>query len=263
MVFASNFLSIMKSILVVADVSYVVGLLWEMTSGRSFPYQIRVSSRVVGLFLTSFSFSKKKAILSLILTDVFFFSSSVEHDLRKVFFFPFYGHGHVDDWAWDIVYVHVYSEIRNNVTKRNRSRGMDAVPDRDVMIFGHNLWLEILELKMWVVIRALICDNSQDHWGMMERPFSWRTRAAMQSGLWQWNFYLIQRIFRLLEIWTKDKKRRTCPRKNNSISVSKLRFAVKEERRRGVIESVWSQLEDNGVIQAVRYIAEPSRWVRR
>ena len=35
----------------------------------------------------------------------------------------------MDDWAWDIVYVHVYSEIRNKVTKKNSSRGMDAVPD--------------------------------------------------------------------------------------------------------------------------------------
>ena len=73
MISASNFLSIMKSILVVAGVSYVVGLLWEMTSIRSFPYQIRVSVKVVGWFLASFSFSNKKVILSSILTDVFFF----------------------------------------------------------------------------------------------------------------------------------------------------------------------------------------------
>ena len=69
---------------------------------------------------------------------------------QESFFFPFYGHGHMDDWAWDIVYVHVYSEICNKVTKKNRSRGKDVVPDRDVMIFGHNLGIEILELKMYV-----------------------------------------------------------------------------------------------------------------
>ena len=40
----------------------------------------------------------------------------------------------------------------------------------------------------------------------MERPFPWRTRAAIQSGLWQWNLYLIQRMFRLFEVWTKGKK---------------------------------------------------------
>ena len=43
----------------------------------------------------------------------------------------------------------------------------------------------------------------------MERPFSWRTRAEIQSGLWQWNFYLIQRMFRLFEVWTKGKKKET------------------------------------------------------
>ena len=72
MISASNLLSIMKSILVVAGVSYVTDCLWEITSGRTFPYQMCVSVKVVGLFLASFSFSNKKVILSSMLADVFF-----------------------------------------------------------------------------------------------------------------------------------------------------------------------------------------------
>ena len=195
-------------------------LLWEMTSGRSFSYQMRVSARVVGLFLTSFSFANKKVILSSILANVFCHQRDM---ISGKFFFPFYGHGHMDVWAWDIVYVHVYSEIRNKVTKKNRSRGMDVVPDRDVMKFGHNLGLEILELKMWIVIRALIRGNSQEHWGMSLQKkryfFRWKDRfheghelqcrVHCDSGTSIW--------FRECSEYSKYelriKKRRTDPRK--------------------------------------------------